>query len=101
MTIKSALYALAVVVLTGFMAAVASADFLGETGYGPAESSLSANEGMNEPVADAWELREAMETGALPDRPDGLSDAECCRGIDGPTIDGGAQSFRPEVDVGP
>jgi len=108
MTTKGALYALAVVVLTGSMAVAALADEHEMNSYGPADSSYStdagmseANPGTSETLADAWELREAMETGALPDRPVGSSDAVCCSGIDGPTIESGGQLFRPEVDAGP
>ena len=101
MTWKSAFYALAVVVLTGSMAVVALADDHGVNMYDPAESSVSTDVGTSEAHADEWELREAMETGALPpDRPVGSYDAACCRGIDEPTIEGGGQFFRPEIDTG-
>lgn len=95
---KSALYALAVAVLIGTMAVAALADdqqVMVET-YGPAYSSSS-----NEPQADTWEFREAMETGALPGQPVGSSDAVCCGEISGPTIESGGQLFRPGVDSGP
>lgn len=97
MTGKSALYALAVAVLMGTMAVAALADqqVMVET-YGPGYSSSS-----NEPQADTWEFREAMETGALPGQPVGSSDAVCCGEISGPTIESGGQLFRPGVDSGP
>lgn len=100
MTWKSALYAVAVVVLTGSMAVVALADDHDVNMNDPAESSLSTDVGTSEAHAGEWELREAMETGGLPDRPGRSSDAVCCRGIDEPTIEGGGQLYRPEVDTG-
>jgi hypothetical protein len=69
MTRKSAIYALAVAVLMGTMAFAASADDLGasEYGYGPADSSVSAQpeQGMDQQATG--EIREPVETGALPD----------------------------------
>jgi hypothetical protein len=101
MTGKSALYALAVAVLMGTMAVAALADDQGMHLYGPADSSVSNDVGTSEPQADAWDLREAMETGALPDRPVGSFDAVCCRGIDEPTVESGGVEYRPGIDVGP
>ncbi len=65
---KSALFALAVVVLMGTMGGVALADQQETNGmYGPEDSSVSAQpeQGVDQP--DAGEIREPMETGALPD----------------------------------
>jgi hypothetical protein len=101
MTRKSALYALAVVVLTGSMAVAALADDHGMNMYGPADSSVSAQPEQGVEQSDAWDLREAMETGALPGQPVGSSDGVCCGGIDEPTIESGGQLFRPDVDAGP
>ena len=50
---------------------------------------------------DAWDLREAMETGALPGQRVDSSESVCCGGIEGPTIESGGQLFRPDVDSGP
>ena len=68
---KSALCALAVVLLTGSMAVAALADDHGMDAYGPADSSVTAQpeqgmqeQGMNE--SNVGEIREPMETGALP-----------------------------------
>ncbi len=104
MTGKSALYALAVAVLMGTMAVAALA---GDQGmhqgmhlYGPADSSVSNDVGTSESQADAWDLREAMETGALPGQPVGSSDEVCCGGIEGPTIESGGVLFRPGLDGG-
>jgi hypothetical protein len=67
MTRKTALYALAVVVLTGSMAVAALADDHGMNTYGPADSSVSSQlQEVEQPAAG--EIREPVETGALPDR---------------------------------
>jgi hypothetical protein len=64
---KSALYALAVVVLMGSMAVVALAGDYGMDSYGPADSSVSSQsaQGVEQPATG--EIREPVETGALPD----------------------------------
>jgi hypothetical protein len=64
---KYALYALAVVVLMGSMAVAALADDHGMDSYGPADSSFSAQpeQGVEQPATG--EIREPVETGALPD----------------------------------
>ena len=88
MTRKTALYALAVVVLTGSMAVAALADDQGMNAYGPAESSVSTQpeQGVEQP--DAGEIREPMETGAVPDRSESSSDLNCC-------TDSGDPTFQP------
>ncbi len=101
MTSKSALYALAVAVLMGTMAVAALANDQEMNSYGPADSSVSNDVGTSGSQADAWDLREAMETGALPGQPVGSSDAVCCGDIGEPTIESGGQLFRPGVDSGP
>lgn len=101
MTRKNGLYALAVFVLMGTMAVAALAGDQGMHLYGPADSSVSNDVGTSESQADAWDLREAMETGALPDRHVGSSDAMCCTGIDEPTVESGGLQYRPDIDVGP
>ncbi len=105
MTSKSALYALAVVVLTGSMAVVALADDHGMNVYEPADSSLSSNVGMSEAnpgtseeLASEWELRAAMETGAVPDRPESSSDLHSSAPGEEPTVEIGGRSYRPSVD---
>jgi hypothetical protein len=92
---------LAVGVLMGAMAVAALAEYPDRDLYGPADSSMSNDVGTNKSQLDAWDLQEAMETGALPGQPVGSSDAVCCRGIDEPTIESGGQLFRPDVDAGP
>ena len=67
MTRKSVLYALAVVVLMGTMAVGASAGDQEMYGYGPTDSSVSAQPDQGVVSPDAGDIREPMETGALPD----------------------------------
>ena len=76
MTGKSVLYALAVAVLMGTMAVAALADDQGMNLYGPTDSSVSSQpeQGVEQP--DAGEIREPMETGAVPDRTEDSSDPE-------------------------
>ncbi len=98
MTGKSALYALAILVLTGGMAVAVLADEHGMDAYGPADSSVSGDVGTSESQVDAWDLREAMETGSLPGQTVGSSDDS---EIDESAIESGGQLFRPDVDAGP
>lgn len=109
MTGKSALYGLAVVALTGAMAVAALADDhdVSKYGYGPANSSVSsdvgasrANAKASQPQEDSWNLREAMETGALPGSPVALSERSNLSGH-APALKGGGISFRPGIDNGP
>ena len=101
MTGKSVLYVLAVVVLVGGMAAVALADESGTYEYGSPESSVSSHpeQGMEQP--DAGEIREPMETGAVPDQPGDSSDLKSSAIGDEPTEEFGGEVFRLGVDAGP
>ena len=85
MTGKSALYALAVVVLTGSMAVAALAGVSGLDMIGTPESSgwAQPEQGVEQP--NAGEIREPVETGAVPDRPESSSDLYCCMGSGDPT----------------
>ena len=99
MTMKNALYALAVVVLMGSMAVAASADDQGMNGYGPADSSVSAQpeQGMVQP--GAGEIREPVETGAVPDWSESSPGLHSNPSGDEPTVEFGGQVFRP-IDIG-
>ncbi|MDO8739382.1 hypothetical protein [Candidatus Deferrimicrobium sp.] len=101
MTRKSALFALAVVVLMGSMAVAALADDQGVNMPGPAESSVSdqPEQGVEQP--DAGEIREPMETGAVPDRSESSSDLHSNAIGDEPTVESGGVTFRPDIDLGP
>ena len=65
---RSVLYVLAVVALIGTMAVAALADDQGMNMYGPEDSSVSAQPEQGMEQATAGEIREPVETGALPDR---------------------------------
>lgn len=101
MTRKSALYALAVAVLMGTMAVAALADDQGMNVYGPADSSVSAQPELGVGQPDAGEIREPMETGAVPDRSGSSSELHNSGIGDEPTVEFGGQSFRPGIDTGP
>jgi len=101
MTRKSALYALAVVALTGSMAVTALAGYDWAAGAYKPDSSVSAQpeQGVEQP--NAGEIREPMETGSVPDRSGSLYDLDSSKTADEPTAEFGGQSFRPDVDTGP
>lgn len=92
---KMALLVLAFGVMVGTMAVGAFAGDYHRMESHPSDTSLSS-----EVQLDSWEFREAMETGALPGQTVGSSEAVCCTGIEGPTIESGGQLFRPDVDGG-
>jgi len=104
------LFSLAVVVLTGSMAVAALADDQGMNVYGPAESSVSVQPEQEVEQPNAGEIREPMETGAVPDRSLSSSDPRSNRYVspsdlenpigDEPTVEFGGRSFR-EIDLGP
>ncbi len=97
---KSALFALAVVVLMGTMGGVALADHQETNGmYGPDDFSVAAQpEGVGQ--SDPGEIRGPVETGAVPDRSEGL-DAMQANGIgDSPIGETGGQPYSPDVDPG-
>ncbi|PJB32099.1 MAG: hypothetical protein CO109_06355 [Deltaproteobacteria bacterium CG_4_9_14_3_um_filter_65_9] len=88
MTIKSALYGLAVVVLMGTMAVTALADDHGVNMSDPLEYSTSADPSWPPAQTDESQIREPMETGAVPELPGSSSDMDCCS-------DSGDPTFRP------
>jgi hypothetical protein len=73
MTRKHALYALAVFVLMGSMAVAALADDRGMNMYGPPDASLSADPERSIGQVDVGEIREPVETGAVPEQSLGSS----------------------------
>ena len=102
MTVKSAIYALAVAVLMGTMAVAALADDQWMDSYGAAGDSYSSSQ--PEPVmnhANAGEIREPVETGSVPDRLEGSSDLFRQDTGEEPVVEIGGQLFRPSTDTGP
>lgn len=97
MTRKSVLYALAVVVLMGSMAVVASADYNWTAGAYMPDSSVAAKPSQDMESSAAAEIREPVETGALPDS-SGSSFKEDTGEL--PTVELGGQLYRPGIDLG-
>ena len=89
MTSKSALYALAVVVLMGTMAVAALADDQGMNVYASANSSFWPEPQQDVAQPGAAEIREPMETGAVPDRSESSSDLHSNSAGDEPTVEYG------------
>ena len=101
MTKKSLLYALAVLVLTGGMAGVALAGDYGMSRSGePDVSYLSDPEKALGPWS-AGEIREPVETGAVPDRMESSYDTPSNLPGNEATVESGGQLFRPGIDLGP
>ena len=101
---KTALYTLAVVVLMGSMSVAALADDHGMNMYGPPDASLSADPERSVGQLDTVvivEIREPVETGAVPDR--SISSSEMGSGAVGDvsTAEYGGQTFRTDIDLGP
>ena len=100
MTRKNALYALAVVVLMGTMGVAALADDQGMNAYGPADSSVSAQPEQGMGQSAEGEIREPVETGAVPEWSGRSSDPQSNPSGDVPTVEFGGQTYRPDIDVG-
>jgi hypothetical protein len=104
MTRKSVLYALAVVVLTGSMAVAALADDHGMNMYGPPDASLSADPEKSVGqvgTVEIVEIREPVETGAVPEWSLSSYDLHSNATGDEPTVEIGGRLFRPGIDDGP
>jgi len=82
---KRAFLVLAVAVLMGTMAVAALADYPDRDLYDPSSSSMSNDIGTSWPQADAGDIREPMETGAVPDLSGSSSDQGCCSESGDPT----------------
>lgn len=86
---KSALYALAVVLLTGSMAVAALAGNYDMNAFEPADSSVSAQPEQGVAQPEAGEIREPMETGSIPDRSESSYDMPSNGIGDWPTVENG------------
>jgi len=100
MATKSALYALAGLVLTGSMAVAALAGLDEGNMPGPADSRFSADPESSSGWLNSLEIREPVETGAVPDRSMSSSDITCCTDSGEPKVESGGQSYRPGIDTG-
>jgi len=101
MTNKSVLYALAVIVLTGGMAVAAFAEAPVMEAYEPVDTAILSQPELGVGQTFAGEIREPVETGAIPDRPEGSYDVRSNLPGDEATAESGGQMFRPGVDLGP
>ena len=106
MTRKNVLYALAVAVWIGSMAAVALADQSGTHQYGSPDSSVSSQPGQQQQEPGVvqpqpGEIREPMETGAVPEQPGDSSYRRSYTIGNVPTLESGAAEFRKGIDTGP
>ena len=102
MTRKTAIYALAVAVLTGSLAVAALAGDHGMNMYGPPDASLSAEPERSVVQLDTVEIveiRQPVETGAVPDRSLSSSDLNSNASGDEPTVEIGAFKYRPGIDL--
>ena len=101
MTSKSVLYALAVIVLTGGMAVAAYAEAPVMGAYDRGDSAILSQPELGVGQTFASEIREPVETGSIPDRPEDSYDVRSNLPGDEATAESGGQMFRPGVDLGP
>ena len=104
MKVRGVIIALAVVVFTGTMAYVALADEYGSDKYGPADSSMSASPENGSAASETGEIREPVETGAVPDKVLSPSDSDfgcCSNGGKVQTFEYGGIPLRHGIDDGP
>jgi hypothetical protein len=81
---KRAFLVLAVAVLMGTMAVAALADHPDRDLYDPSSSSMPSDVETSETQVEAGDIREPMETGAVPDTRGSSSDIDCCSASDDP-----------------
>jgi len=105
MTNKIAYFAFAVVFAVAMAAGMvigtagaALADNEG-AGYGTMDSSFSSEPEMGVANSDAGEIREPVETGAVPDRPESSSDLYSSPQSDESTVEHGWAPYRPDIDA--
>lgn len=98
---KRAFLVLAIGVLMGTMAVAALADYSDRDLYEPSGASLSADPERSIGQVDMGEIREPMETGAVPGRAESSSDLNMDASGAEPTVEIGGQTFRPGIDFGP
>jgi hypothetical protein len=97
MTRKTIFYALAVVVLTGSMAVVALAGYDWAAGAYKPDSPVNVMPDQVMGPSAAGEIREPVETGALPDS-SGSSFKQDTG--EAPTVEIGGRVYRPGIDLG-
>lgn len=98
MTRKSVFYTLAVVVLMGSMAVVASADYDWAAGAYKQDPTVSSHSEMSMDQSAA-EIREPVGTGAIPESKESFNRFKESTG-ETPTVELGGQVYRPGIDLG-
>jgi hypothetical protein len=98
MTRKSVFYALAVAVLMGSMAGVALADYNWAAGAYAPDPSVSSQSKMDMDQSAA-EIREPVETGAIPESSESLDRFKESTG-ETPSVELGGRVYRPGIDLG-
>jgi hypothetical protein len=106
MDTRKVLMLLAVGVLMSGLSGVAVADDQGMLTYEAADYSRSADPSW--PAAqtdtsqtDPSQIREPVDTGAVPMVPESMSDQSCCGSQSFPVEEIGSRVFRPGLDDGP
>ena len=98
---KRSFLVLAVGVLMGTMAVAAFAEAPVMQANEPADTSILSQPELGVGQTFAGEIREPVETGAIPDRPEDSYDVRSNLPGDEATAESGGQMFRPGVDLGP
>jgi hypothetical protein len=92
---------LAVSVLLSGLSGVALANDPGMVAHDPSEYSPSADSSLSPANADASQIREPIETGAVPDQPESSSGLYSNPGGDASTLSAGWSLFRPDIEGSP
>jgi len=98
---KRSFLVLAVGVLMGTMAVAAFAEAPVMQANEPADTSILSQPELGVGQTFAGVIREPVETGAIPDRPEDSYDVRSNLPGDEATTESGGQMFRPGVDLGP
>jgi len=98
---KRSFLVLAVGVLMGTMAVAAFAEAPVMQANEPADTSILSQPELGVGQTFAGVIREPVETGAIPDRPEDSYDVRSNLPGDEATAESGGQMFRPGVDLGP
>ena len=98
---KRSFLVLAVGVLMGTMAVAAFAEAPVMGSYEPADTAVLSQPELGVGQTFAGVIRDPVETGAIPDRPEDSYDVRSNLPGDEATAESGGQMFRPGVDLGP
>ena len=98
---KRSFLVLAVGVLMGTMAVAAFAEAPVMGSYEPADTAVLSQPELGVGQTFAGEIRDPVETGAIPDRLEDSYDVRSNLPGDEATAESGGQMFRPGVDLGP